>query len=95
MPVAGPQHADHAGYTDTTVYLDPPVFQLPGHDVGGAVFFQPKFRMGVDIPADGGQFVLVAADTIERIAPSEVSKAAAAIAVMVYVVAEMPERLPK
>lgn len=36
-----------------------------------------------------------AADTIERIAPSEVSKAAAAIAVMVYVVAEMPERLPR
>ena len=35
------------------------------------------------------------ADTIERIAPDEVSKAAAAIAVMAYVVAEMPERLPK
>ena len=35
------------------------------------------------------------ADTIERVAPAEVSKAAAAIAVMVYVVAEMPERLPK
>jgi carboxypeptidase Q len=35
------------------------------------------------------------ADTIERIAPEEVSKAAAAIAVMTYVIAEMPERLPK
>ena len=35
------------------------------------------------------------ADTVERIAPDEVSKAAAAIAVMAYVVAEMPERLPK
>ena len=35
------------------------------------------------------------ADTIERIAPEEVSRAAAAIAVMTYVVAEMPERLPK
>jgi carboxypeptidase Q len=35
------------------------------------------------------------ADTVERIAPEEVSKAAAAIAVMTYVVAEMPERLPK
>ena len=34
------------------------------------------------------------ADTIERIAPEEVSKAAAALAVMAYVVAEMPERLP-
>ena len=35
------------------------------------------------------------ADTVERITPEEVSKAAAAIAVLAYVVAEMPERLPK
>jgi carboxypeptidase Q len=36
-----------------------------------------------------------AADTVERIAPEEVSKAAAAIAVVSYAVAEMPERLPR
>jgi carboxypeptidase Q len=35
------------------------------------------------------------ADTVDRIAPDEVSKAAAAIAVLTYVVAEMPEKLPK
>ena len=35
------------------------------------------------------------ADTVERILPEEVSKAAASLAVMTYVVAEMPERLPK
>ena len=35
------------------------------------------------------------ADTVERIAPEEVSKAAAAIAVVTYAVAEMPERLPR
>ena len=35
------------------------------------------------------------ADTVDRIAPDEVSKAAAAIAVVTYVMAEMPERLPK
>jgi carboxypeptidase Q len=35
------------------------------------------------------------ADTVERIAAEEVSRAAAAIAVMTYVIAEMPERLPK
>jgi len=35
------------------------------------------------------------ADTVERIAPEEVSKAAAAIAAISYVVAEMPERLPR
>jgi carboxypeptidase Q len=36
-----------------------------------------------------------AADTIERITPAEVSKAAAAIAVVTYAVAEMQERLPR
>lgn len=36
-----------------------------------------------------------AADTVERIAPEEVSKAAAAIAIVTYVVVEMPERLPR
>ena len=35
------------------------------------------------------------ADTVDRIEPGEVSKAAAAIAAMIYVVADMPERLPK
>lgn len=35
------------------------------------------------------------ADTVDRIAPEEVSKAAAAIATMTYVIADMPERLPK
>ncbi len=35
------------------------------------------------------------ADTIERITPEEMSKAAAAIAVVTYAVAEMPERLPR
>lgn len=35
------------------------------------------------------------ADTIERIAPEEVSKAAASLAVMTYVVADMPERLAR
>ena len=35
------------------------------------------------------------AETVDRITPQEVSKAAAAIAVMAYVVAEMPERLPR
>jgi carboxypeptidase Q len=35
------------------------------------------------------------ADTVERIAPEEVSKGAAAIAVVTYVIAEMPDRLPR
>jgi carboxypeptidase Q len=36
-----------------------------------------------------------AADTVERISPEEVSRAAAAIAVVAYATAEMPERLPR
>ena len=36
-----------------------------------------------------------AADTVERIAPEEVAKGAAAIAVVTYVIAEMPDRLPR
>lgn len=35
------------------------------------------------------------ADTVDRIAPEDVAKAAAAIATMTYVVADMPDRLPK
>ena len=35
------------------------------------------------------------ADTVDRIDPQEVSKAAAAIATMVYVIADMPQSLPK
>jgi carboxypeptidase Q len=35
------------------------------------------------------------ADTVDRIDPQEVSKAAAAIATMVYVIADMPQPLPK
>jgi carboxypeptidase Q len=36
-----------------------------------------------------------AADTVDRITPAEVAKAAAAIAIVTYAVAEMPERLPQ
>ena len=36
-----------------------------------------------------------AADTVERITPEEVSRAAAAVAVVAYAIAEMPDRLPR
>lgn len=36
-----------------------------------------------------------AADTIERVAPDDVSRAAAAIAAVTWVIADMPERLPR
>jgi carboxypeptidase Q len=44
---------------------------------------------------DGNYFLLhhTPADTIDKIDPMDVARASAAVAVMAYVVAEMPERL--
>jgi carboxypeptidase Q len=69
---------------------------------GGGADIDPIARIG-KVPTmaylgDANRLFLIhhtAADTIERIAPEEVSRAAAAIAIVTYAVAEMPERLPK
>ena len=69
---------------------------------GGGADIDPIARVG-NVPTmaylgDSTRLFLIhhtAADTIERIAPEEVSKAAAAIAIVTYAVAEMPERLPR
>jgi carboxypeptidase Q len=69
---------------------------------GGGADIGPIVQAG-NVPAvaylgDPDRYFVIhhtAADTVDRIAPQEVSKAAAAIATMVYVVAEMPERLPR
>ena len=49
--------------------------------------------MSLDV--DGDYFLIhhTPADTVDKIDPKDMSRAAAAIAVMAYVVAEMPERL--
>ena len=72
---------------------------LPG---GGGADIGPIAQAG-NVPTmaylgDAARYFVIhhtAADTVERIAPEEVSKAAAAIAVIAYAVAEMPERLPR
>jgi carboxypeptidase Q len=69
---------------------------------GGGADIGPIVQAG-NVPAmaylgDPSRYFVIhhtAADTVERITPQEVSKAAAAIAVVAYVTAEMPERLPK
>jgi carboxypeptidase Q len=69
---------------------------------GGGADIGPIVQAG-NVPAlaflgDPGRYFVIhhsVADTVERIAPEEVSKAAAAIAVLSYVAAEMPERLPR
>jgi carboxypeptidase Q len=66
---------------------------------GGGADIGPSVEAG-QIPAmslmvDGNYFLVhhTPADTIDRIAPDEIARATAAIAVMAYVVADMPERL--
>jgi carboxypeptidase Q len=69
---------------------------------GGGADIGPIAHAG-NVPAmaylgDPSQYFVVHhthADTVERIPPEAVSKAAAAIAVIAYVIAEMPERLPR
>jgi carboxypeptidase Q len=66
---------------------------------GGGADIGPSVEAG-NIPAmslevDGDYFLIhhTEADTIDKITPSDMSKAAAAVAVLAYVVADMPERL--
>jgi len=49
----------------------------------------------MSLEADGNYFLIhhTPADTVDKIDPMDMSRASAAIAVIAYVVAEMPERL--
>jgi carboxypeptidase Q len=64
-----------------------------GADIGPAVEAGRVPAMSLNV--DGNYFLIhhTPADTVDRIAPGEIAKSAAAIAVMAYVVADMPERL--
>jgi carboxypeptidase Q len=49
----------------------------------------------LSLEGEGNYFLIhhTPADTIDKIDPMDVSRATAAVAVMTYVIAEMPERL--
>jgi carboxypeptidase Q len=49
----------------------------------------------MSLEVDGNYFLIhhTPADTIDKIDPGDMARAAAAVAVMTYVVADMPERL--
>jgi carboxypeptidase Q len=49
----------------------------------------------MSLNVDGNYFLIhhTPADTIDRIRPDEIARATAAIAVMAYVVADLPQRL--
>lgn len=64
-----------------------------GADIGPSVEAAGIPAMSLD---SGGSYFLIhhtAADTVERIDPADMSRASAALAVMAYVIADMPERL--
>ena len=48
------------------MHLDPPVLQGAGDEIGGAVLLHPDFGVGVEVVADGGEVVVVAANGVER-----------------------------
>lgn len=64
-----------------------------GADIGPSVQAGNIPAMSLDV--DGNYFLIhhTQADTIDKIDPMDMSRAAAAIAVVAYVIAEMPERL--
>jgi carboxypeptidase Q len=64
-----------------------------GADIGPSV--QQANVPALSLEGEGNYFLIhhTPADTIDKIDPMDVSRAAAAVAVMTYVIAEMPERL--
>jgi carboxypeptidase Q len=64
-----------------------------GADIGPAAEAGNVPSMSLDV--DGNYFLIhhTEADTVDKIDPNDMSKAAAAIAIVAYVVADMPERL--
>jgi carboxypeptidase Q len=64
-----------------------------GADIGPSV--QQAGIPALSLESTGDYFLIhhTAADTVDKIDPMDVSRAAAAIAVMTYVIAEMPDRL--
>jgi hypothetical protein len=65
--VAFAQHADNAGPADAAMHLDAERFELPGHDVGGAMLGKPDLGIGVEVAARGSEFRMVGFDAIDRV----------------------------
>jgi len=65
-----------------------------GADIGPSVTEAHIPAMSLDV--DGSKYFLIhhtPADTIDKIDPVEMAKCAAAVAVMAYVIADLPQRL--
>src|SRR2546421_199456 len=55
---------DHTGAAETAMDFDAPALQLVSDDAGGADLLEPDLRMGVEVAADGGEFVGIAVDAV-------------------------------
>jgi carboxypeptidase Q len=67
-----------------------------GSDIGPSVEAGKVPSMSLDV--DGSTYFTIhhtAADTIDKIDPQDIARCTAAMAVMAYVVAELPQRLPR
>ena len=64
-----------------------------GADIGPSVQAGNIPAMSLEFDADNFLVHHTQADTVDKIDPADMSKAAAAVAVMAYVIADMPERL--
>ena len=67
-----------------------------GADIGPSM--QEAHVPGMSLEVDGSKYFLIhhtPADTIDKIDPQELAKCAAAVAVMTYVVADLPQRLDR
>ena len=67
-----------------------------GADIGPSVQDGRMPSMSLDV--DDAKYFLVhhtPADTVDKIDPTDVAKCAAAVAVVAYVIAELPEALPR
>ena len=65
-----------------------------GADIGPSM--QEAHVAGMSLEVDGSKYFVIhhtPADTIDKIDPVEMAKCAAAVAVMAYVVADLPQRL--
>jgi carboxypeptidase Q len=65
-----------------------------GADIGPSI--QEAHIPGMSLDVDGSKYFLIhhtQADTIDKIDPAEMAKCAAAVAVMAYVIADLPQRL--
>src|SRR5882757_5447032 len=59
------EHADHAGAAEAAMHLDAPLRQFVGDDPRGADFLETDLGMGMQIPADRGEFVGKTFDAVD------------------------------